>query len=324
MQSTLLAFSALVAGTAFAAPVTKDGPYGWTAVQAADGTRRVTMSFSLWHDEGVEDAVNAKFTSVSDPKNKDYANYLSVTQLAALSRPCPKASAKAWAWCRKFQGATCTPSGTGDVFRVTMNADIVEKALNVRLGLFTHPLAPKRAITRTLDTVVLSDEIAEFAQCVFGLDMFPILNERPQVRASAGNEITPALLQGPTLYNITDKASADSKASMAVAEFQGQAFLPSDLAKFESAYGIAAQPVRRVIGGPDADKSAGVEASLDIQYIIATGPGVPADFYLHDGNDFDLMGWATAVLYVALLLVLSCCSLMCASVYLCIWRCAYS
>lgn len=48
-------------------------------------------------------------------------------------------------------------------------------------------------------------------------------------------------------------------------------------------------------GPSDTTKIAGVEASLDIQYILATGTGVPVDFYLHDGSAFDLLGWASFV-----------------------------
>jgi hypothetical protein len=39
-----------------------------------------------------------------------------------------------------------------------------------------------------------------------------------------------------------------------------------------------------------------VESSLDIQFIIAAGTGVPSDFWLEDGGNFDVMGWASFVL----------------------------
>jgi subtilase family serine protease len=97
------------------------------------------------------------------------------------------------------------------------------------------------------------------------------------------------------MYNITDNATAGTKASMAVVEFEGQGFLPSDLAKFEAEFGIPNQPVRNVTGPPETTHTAGVEASLDIQYIVASGVGVPVDFYLHAGNAFDLLGWAAFV-----------------------------
>ena len=45
-------------------------------------------------------------------------------------------------------------------------------------------------------------------------------------------------------------ASADSKASQAVVEFEKQTYLPSDLAKFQENNGLPLQPVRYGIGPP--------------------------------------------------------------------------
>ena len=103
------------------------------------------------------------------------------------------------------------------------------------------------------------------------------------------------MLKGSTLYNITDNATAGSKASMAVVEFQGQGYLPKDLALFEASEGLPPQACRNITGPADTTKTAGVEASLDIQYVIAAGTGVPADFWLDSSGSFDLMGWATYV-----------------------------
>jgi len=142
--------------------------------------------------------------------------------------------------------------------------------------------------------------LREHVDVISGLHSFPTLfpmKKNEPLGASASNQITPALLKGTTLYNITDEASDSSKASMAVAEFQGQGYLPKDLAAFESNENLPSQPVRNVLGGdPAATETAGVEASLDIQYIVATGTKVPVDFYLQKGGSFDLFGFAGFVL----------------------------
>ncbi len=39
-----------------------------------------------------------------------------------------------------------------------------------------------------------------------------------------------------------------------------------------------------------------IESTLDIQFIIAAGTGVPSDFWLESSQNFDLMGWASYVL----------------------------
>jgi len=171
----------------------------------------------------------------------------------------------------------------------------VAAAFGVRLQRFTHARHGK-TIVRTLDTLVIPGPLSKHVAAISALEQFPNLDLVEHKKTNAAPQVTPAMLKGSTLYNITDTASAGSKASQAVAEFQGQGYLPSDLALFESTFQLPAQPCRNVTGPPDTTKGAGVEASLDIQYIIATGTGVPSDFYLDASQAFDLFDWTGAVL----------------------------
>jgi subtilase family serine protease len=175
-------------------------------------------------------------------------------------------AAAATAWC-DVHGFACAFVGTGDILRVTGSAVEIGSVLNVELESFEHPTSGAR-IVRTRGVVYPSAEMSEWADCLMGLNTFPTLTRAANPTTNAAPAITPALLKGETLYNITDVASADSKSSMAVAEFQGQGFLPADLAKFESKFGLPSQPVRKVAGDPSGDKSAGTEAELDIQYVL--------------------------------------------------------
>lgn len=83
--------------------------------------------------------------------------------------------------------------------------------------------------------------------------------------------------------------------TQAVIEFQSQSYLPTDLKTFESKNNLPDQPCRKV-NGSEAQESAGIESTLDIQYIIAAGTGVPSDFKLMEGTAFDLVGFATQVI----------------------------
>ena len=67
-------------------------------------------------------------------------------------------------------------------------------------------------------------------------------------------------------------AAASSASSMAVAEFQGQYFDPSDLSSFSSSCHRDTS-VQKVIGGNQP--SAGIECELDIEYIKSVAPSVP-------------------------------------------------
>lgn len=73
-------------------------------------------------------------------------------------------------------------------------------------------------------------------------------------------------------------------------EFQGQLILESDLTAFEAKNNLPKQGIRTCTG-VKCTGTAGTESSLDVQYIIATGTGVPLDY--HYDNEFDLVKWAT-------------------------------
>eukprot|EP00037_Helgoeca_nana_P008987 m.79222 g.79222 ORF g.79222 m.79222 type:complete len:547 (-) comp19276_c0_seq1:259-1899(-) len=257
-------------------------------------TGNTTVTVQIKHSDAVLDALHQTFVAVSTPGTPSYGEHLSFDELNELVRVPENVAAAATAWC-DVHGFACAFVGTGDILRVTGSAVEIGSVLNVELESFEHPTSGAR-IVRTRGVVYPSAEMSEWADCLMGLNTFPTLTRAANPTTNAAPAITPALLKGETLYNITDVASADSKSSMAVAEFQGQGFLPADLAQFESKFGLPSQPVRKVAGDPSGDKSAGTEAELDIQYIIATGTGVPADFYLQPGQAFDLPGWAAAVL----------------------------
>jgi tripeptidyl-peptidase-1 len=80
----------------------------------------------------------------------------------------------------------------------------------------------------------------------------------------------------------------------AVAEFQAQYYSPSDLQQFWKSYVPFApyQAVAKVIGQNDPT-SPGIEASLDIEYIMGVAPNITTYFYSLKNFNFwnDLMTW---------------------------------
>lgn len=83
--------------------------------------------------------------------------------------------------------------------------------------------------------------------------------------------------------------------------FQGQYFSQKHLdlffEKFVSSAPASDAEVRNIVG-PNMNKTAGVEAELDIQYIMGVSPGIATDFYSRKGDDFcqDLVAWTDLLL----------------------------
>jgi len=84
----------------------------------------------------------------------------------------------------------------------------------------------------------------------------------------------------------------------AVAEFQAQYYSPSDLQQFWTKYVPFAPfvPVAGVVGTNDPN-SPGIEASLDIEYIMGVAPNIPTYFYSMKNFNFwnDLIKWTNTL-----------------------------
>jgi tripeptidyl-peptidase-1 len=104
--------------------------------------------------------------------------------------------------------------------------------------------------------------------------------------------VTPSLLN--SVYNISSNVG-DSGVTQALFELNNQSYSPSDLALFQSRFGIVASPVTALNGHSfDAacKRSNGQycsEGNLDTQYITAVAQGVPTQYDYSSADGF--LGW---------------------------------
>merc|ERR1712232_1423736 len=163
----------------------------------------------------------------------------------------------------------------------------VEAALDTTIHVFGHDHHEVK-ILRASSSYSLPEPIATDVVMVGELLQFPKLRSKtleglvggsgnwPNACDASGCSglVTPAVLAQryklPSTGNGTDSQSSTN--TMAVAEFQGQYYEPSDLDKFGKSCHRDVS-VARNIG--DNRPSAGVESELDIEYIKAVAPEVP-------------------------------------------------
>eukprot|EP00339_Tiarina_fusa_P001358 CAMPEP_0117026512 /NCGR_PEP_ID=MMETSP0472-20121206/19482_1 /TAXON_ID=693140 ORGANISM="Tiarina fusus, Strain LIS" /NCGR_SAMPLE_ID=MMETSP0472 /ASSEMBLY_ACC=CAM_ASM_000603 /LENGTH=535 /DNA_ID=CAMNT_0004733535 /DNA_START=6 /DNA_END=1613 /DNA_ORIENTATION=+ len=259
----------------------------WKVTGPAQPEDDITLSFAI-KMEG-EEALRAKFESVSDPKNADYGKYWTREELAAVVKPNPAALEVVTNYlAAETNGAVTVERG---FVRTTLPATSVETLLNVNLFRFEHSERANTTIVRSLDQPQLPKAVAAAVDFVAGITSFPtVLKPVAELQLSA--KVTPATLR--KLYEVSDVASGKTTASQALAEFQGQKYSPGDLKDFLSKYKLPSQKMVNVSSG-GSSMLGHTEANLDVQYILATGQGIPTDFYLESGMSFDLIGWITAV-----------------------------
>lgn len=94
-------------------------------------------------------------------------------------------------------------------------------------------------------------------------------------------------------YNLTadDVGGKSSENAQGVAAFEQAEFRPADVADFQKQYELP--PVKISVDGPNSGGYFG-EASLDTQYITASGRGVKSYFIAHD--QFEMLSWCELVL----------------------------
>eukprot|EP01137_Pigoraptor_chileana_P003810 Opistho-2@44547 len=110
--------------------------------------------------------------------------------------------------------------------------------------------------------------------------MTPVLSVDDGLGKGVAVNVTPALIRKK--YGINVEVRPDTKNIQAIASFLDQYYTPSDLSTFLKANNMSDTPVARVIG-PNDPSNPGVEASLDIDFIMGISP-VPTWIWSTAGN----------------------------------------
>jgi len=130
-----------------------------------------------------------------------------------------------------------------------------------------------------LESYYLPDHIDKVIDLIGGVHGFPKMDSTYFHTIGATNDVTPKVIY--ETYSVPmGLMSKNSSNRQAVAEFQDEFFSPTDLQQFFKEYSpnLVGQEVKQVVGFNDP-KIPGVEPNLDVQYIMATGPGVNMTVY---------------------------------------------
>jgi len=240
---------------------------------------------------------------VSDPRHAEYGKHKTAAQVGdILAIPQEQVDRVTNFW--KTHGAAAVEvSPSKHLMSIAISVADVETALNTRLATFTNPQV-RSSIVRATSTYSVPAALAKDVSMVGELHQFP----RPRVlkyadsatmsstaswpntctSSSCANAVTPSVLA--TRYNFPATQTAVSGNSMAVAEFQGQYYKPTDLTYFNTNCGTNVGVDTNI--GTNGN-SAGVEAELDIEYIKSVAPATPlTDIY---SSSYSLMAWGQQI-----------------------------
>ncbi|CAM4304843.1 unnamed protein product [Lepidochelys olivacea] len=270
-------------------------PAGWSHVGRVAPLDELVLTFAL-RQQNMEHL--AKLVGrVSDPDSPQYGKYLSLEELRTLIQPSLLTLSTVHKWLGAYGIKGCKTISTLDFLECVMPASTAERLLPG--ARFHRYVNDQRSAVRSPVHYTLHEELAEHIDFVGGLHRFPA--ERKMVtRASRKEEVmarhqqrrvafhlgvTPAVIR--KRYNLTDgDIGALPNNSQACAQFLEQYFHPADLAEFMwlfgSSFGHRSQ-VDQVVGHQGLGK-AGLEASLDVEYIMSTGANISTWVFSNAGR----------------------------------------
>ncbi|XP_064297752.1 tripeptidyl-peptidase 1 isoform X1 [Phalacrocorax carbo] len=261
-------------------------PPGWTHTGRVNPSHEVQLTFAL-HQQGMGHLawlVNA----VSDPHSPRYGQHLSLEQVRNLVQPSPATLMAVLKWLQGHGVEKCRSVMTLDFLECRMPASTAERLLPG--AEFHHYVKGQRSVVRSPLPYTVPEELAEHVDFVGGLHRFPA--ERKVVsRAWAKKEtesgqdyggraafhlgVTPSIIR--KRYNMTgEDIGLLPNNSQACAQFLEQYFHQADLAEFMQLFGSSfghRSQVDQVVGHQGKGK-AGLEASLDVEYIMSTGANI--------------------------------------------------
>lgn len=268
----------------------------WSVLSDNLADSEVSFTLSIREAESGIRKIHEVVKLVSDPMSTEYGHFLSSAQIEEITRPSKEDIVTVTSWL-DAAGVGYTVSDNRDV-HVVASVSQASTLLDTKFQLLNN-YETNTQLVRASD-FNLPAHIQKAVGAVFGLHGLPLPPASPLTSDTNPADVTPAVIA--STYKIAGVTpSGSNKNRQAVAEFQGQYMKASDLTSFFKQFVPNAKAgedtVYKFVG--DADKDiAGVEASLDIQYIMGVAPGVQTDFWLFAGQDFcgDLKNWTATIL----------------------------
>ncbi|XP_069825383.1 tripeptidyl-peptidase 1 [Dendropsophus ebraccatus] len=264
-------------------------PPGWAPAEHLTSSDSIVLTFALKQQnvKKLEELV----TRVSDPDSPDYGHFLSLEELRVLVQPSEETLRTVRTWLEKHGVVDCDGILTRDFLQCRTDARTAEELLpGARFIRYSNG---DKSVVRSASPYSLDPEVAPHIDFVGGLHRFPqeqkLLRREngKRERMSAGFHlgVTPSVLR--QRYNLsTSDVGTHPNNSQACAQFLEQYFHPADLSEFMSLFGRSFDhrlEVDHVVGQQGGGR-AGLEASLDVEYIMSTGANISTWVFSNPGR----------------------------------------
>ncbi|XP_030639575.1 tripeptidyl-peptidase 1 [Chanos chanos] len=292
MQFLVAIFTVICSGFAHAAYLEADQdttvPEDWVHAGRVSPVEEVELTFAL-KQQNVE-RLRELLQQVSDPDSDQYGKYLTLEEVTSLVRPSDLTQKAILLWLNSHGVTNCHTVLTQDFLQCLMPVQVAEMLLPG--SEFHRYTRGDRSLIRSASPYAVHNDVSQHLDFVGGVHRFPPKSEvgkswsgRRQTSPGFHLGVTPAVLR--SRYNLTaaDVGSAANN-SQAVAQFLEQFYHPADLAEFMTMFGGGFKHlsvVDKVVGKQGGGK-AGIEASLDVEYIMSSGANISTWVFTNPGR----------------------------------------
>ena len=262
---------------------------GWKLTQRVFPHERVRLIFAIKQQNIAK--LEEIFWSVSDPKSKVYGRYLDFKAVNDLVKPTKESIHVVKSWLQEggVWSRHCNETRNMDYIVCETTSMVAEILLTgARLYRFHHEETGKSVI-RSSAHYSVPKEIAKHLDFIGGLLRFPAMNFVSTKVQSSSNDIGIHIGVYPSVlrerYNVSSTVGKHPNNSQAVAQFLQQHYSPTDLKEFFSIFGRGFEHLSEItkVVGPNSGRS-GIEASLDVQYIMSLGANISTWFWSTAGR----------------------------------------
>lgn len=281
----------------FASFVTFDAPATYLVPDNAVVAKDMPINFTISVKQPNLDQLEAAALAVSDPTSPTYGAYLSQNRIDELTAPSAHAITTVTNWL-STHGAHFTV--TREIVHVATTVAIAEGLLQTTFRRFST--RSRKQLVRAGSYQIPMD-IDNAVAAVFGLHGVPLPSNPPRISAARTSDmpaaVTPSVLL--STYSVNQTVNRQGKNIQAVSEFDNILMSKSDLTTFFKKLVPDAMPgddqVSRFPAHP-YKSGAGVEADLDVQYLMGVAPGVKTEFWEYTSMDFcgDLHTYTSSLL----------------------------
>lgn len=268
---------------------------GWNFVGHANKSDMTTLVFALKQSNTA--LLTDMLRRVSDPRSSQYGRYLGLDEVAEIVQPHPQVIKDVVNWLHHYDITSCSLIQTKDFLRCRLRVGIAEELLETKFGYLQHSVEKDHVILRAIQEYTVPKKIAHRLDFIGGVHRVPNVGNKlkikrrvpiPEDLSDFRYGVHPDVLR--KRYNVSDNVATNANNSQGTAQFLKQYYSPADLKEFMHHFGKGFPHLNEITHevGPNNGKT-GLEANLDVQYIMSLGANVSTTFWstggLHEGQE---------------------------------------